>query len=120
MVPGFGCKSLLGADVPGGLVVSGSVLRIPTGWCDCHIPVRLEVRRVRLYVVERSRPGQTQTVRPSIRRAEHEVVRFRYADHRAEQFVELRFVRDERLAPQTEATRLPQDDQTEAVDVNHQ
>src|SRR5207247_2417988 len=86
--------------------ISRFVLRIPSARRDFHAPVRLEVRRVRLHVVERGGPGQTATVRPPIRCAEHEVVRLRYGGHRADQFVELRLVRDERLAPQTEATRL--------------
>ena len=100
--------------------ISGFVLRVPAGRRDFHVPVRLEVRRVRLHVIEGGEPGQTPTVRSSICRAEHEVVRFRRGNHRADQFVELRLVRDERLAPQTKATRLPQDGQAKAFDVNHQ
>jgi hypothetical protein len=45
-------------------------------------------------------------------------VRFRSGGHRAEQIVEFRLMRDERLALQTKATRFPQDDQAKTLDVD--
>lgn len=94
--------------------------RIPACWGDFHFPLRLEVRRVRPDVIERCRTFQAQAVRPTIHGAQHEVFKFRYVDHRAEQLLKFRLVGDERFAPDTQAAGFTQQDQAEAIDMNDQ
>ena len=87
--------------------VSGFVLRIPTGWRDFHVPVRLEIRGVRFHVVERGRADQaragTSVGRPCRERSSSASTR----SLPCQQLVEFRLVRNERLALQAKATGLP-------------
>jgi hypothetical protein len=96
------------------------VLRIPAGWRDFDIPVRLDIRSMRLHVVERGTIGQTLSVRLSIQGTKDHVFWFRGPDHAAEHCVEFRFMGDERFAPQTEAARFAQQHQPKSLDVNDQ